>query len=296
MLCDVPEIDGSAGGGQLLRWALTMSAVTERSFEMHGIRGARDTPGLRPQHVAAVEAIGALTEATTEGVEVGSERITFRPTRRPYGSVSVDIGTAGSIPLVFDTVLPLAAAIEDPVSVTATGGTDVKWSPPIDYTRHVKLPLLSDLGIDAGIEVERRGFYPKGQGRARLTVEPSEVTQVDITERGGIEKVSVHSVASTDLRDASVADRQAATAEDELRGRVKAPVETSVSYDETASTGSVIVIAARFRDAAAGFNALGDPGSCGFIQVLPRWTRSGGRPPRRSTASIPRHRGWVCFN
>ena len=45
---------------------------------------------------------------------------------------------------MFDALLPLATALAEPATVTATGGTDVEWSPPMDYLQRVKLPLLSD--------------------------------------------------------------------------------------------------------------------------------------------------------
>jgi RNA 3'-terminal phosphate cyclase (ATP) len=48
------ELDGSTGGGQLLRTALSLSAVTGDPFEMTGVRGDRPDPGLKPQHLAAV--------------------------------------------------------------------------------------------------------------------------------------------------------------------------------------------------------------------------------------------------
>ncbi|WP_380674314.1 RNA 3'-terminal phosphate cyclase [Salinigranum sp. GCM10025319] len=166
------DLDGSDGGGQLLRTALTLACLSERAFEMTGIRADRPTSGVRPQHLACVEAAATLTEATVEGDAVGSETLTFRPTRPPKGDTSVDVGTAGSVALVFDTVLPLAVGLDAPVSVTATGGTDVKWAPTFDYLRRVKLPLLARYGLAAAVDLHRRGFYPVGGGEATLHVAP----------------------------------------------------------------------------------------------------------------------------
>ena len=137
------DVDGSEGGGQLLRTALTLSALTERPFEMTGIRANRPSPGLRPQHLACVETVAALTEADVSGASVESDRLAFTPKRPPNGSATVAVGTAGSVTLVFDTVLPLAVGIDAPLRVTASGGTDVKWAPPFDALRRVKLPLLA---------------------------------------------------------------------------------------------------------------------------------------------------------
>ncbi|WP_394327493.1 RNA 3'-terminal phosphate cyclase [Haladaptatus sp. W1] len=38
------EIDGTVGGGQLLRTALSLSAVTETPFRMTDVRGSRPNP------------------------------------------------------------------------------------------------------------------------------------------------------------------------------------------------------------------------------------------------------------
>ena len=77
-------MDGSAGegGGQILRTALSLSAITGKPFAIHHIRANRIKPGLRPQHKAATEAMAQLCAAEVTGVEVGSERIEFRPTKK----------------------------------------------------------------------------------------------------------------------------------------------------------------------------------------------------------------------
>src|SRR5690242_4308563 len=107
-------IDGSRGegGGQILRTALTLSLLTGRAFRMTRIRANRERPGLRPQHLKAVEA-AALLGGEVRGAEVGSRELAFRP--RPYAprDLKLDIGTAGSAALVLQTLhLPLAMRAE----------------------------------------------------------------------------------------------------------------------------------------------------------------------------------------
>ena len=67
-------LDGShgEGGGQILRTALTLSLLTGRPFRIVRIRANRDKPGLRPQHLAAVEAAARLGDAEVSGGAVGS--------------------------------------------------------------------------------------------------------------------------------------------------------------------------------------------------------------------------------
>jgi RNA 3'-terminal phosphate cyclase len=42
------------------------------------------------------------------------------------------------------------------------GGTDVSFSPPIDFTKRLLVPALESMGAGVGVELVRRGFYPKG--------------------------------------------------------------------------------------------------------------------------------------
>ena len=254
------RIDGGAGGGQLVRWAVAMSAVRSVPVEVTDIRGARETPGLRPQHVAAVTAAAKFADATVSGVEVGSEAITFDPESVTGGSHSIDVGTAGSVALVFDTILPLAVRAREPIVLAATGGTDVKWAPPIDYHRFVKLPALHRWGLESRLEVHRRGFYPKGGGKATLAAEPARGGQITVTDRGGLESIAVHSIATADLEDADVAERQAAAAQERLEDVVPVAVDTSSTHTEADSTGSVVLLVAEYEHSRAGFSALGEPG------------------------------------
>jgi RNA 3'-terminal phosphate cyclase (ATP) len=254
-------LDGSAGGGQLVRTALTCAAVSGEPFKMRYVRRARSNPGLQAQHCAAIEAVADVADAATSGVEVGSEAFTFEPGEDPPedeepvlgGSTSVEVGTAGSVPLVFDALLPLAVALDEPLTARLTGGTDAKWAPPFDYFRHAKLPLLADHGLDADVSLGRRGFYPRGGGEATLTVNPSSLSALDVGERGGRESLTAYSVAEASLEDDNVAERQV----DPLPGDADANTE----YAEADSPGSAVVLVAEYEQSRAGFAALGERGT-----------------------------------
>lgn len=255
------RIDGGRGGGQLLRWAVAMAAIRTTSIEVVNIRGARDSPGLRPQHVAALKAAATFTDATVSGLSVGSVRITFEPHAINGGTGTVDVGTAGSIALVFDTVLPFGGRTAEPITLTATGGTDVKWSPPLSYHSDVKFPVLAMSGFRGEIDIERRGFYPKGGGRATLHVEPGALDPIELTDRGPLERLDVHSIATEDLEDASVASRQAEAAEEALKNVIQAPIRSVAEYVAADSTGTVVLVLPKYDASRAGFSALGEPGT-----------------------------------
>lgn len=252
------EIDGGDGGGQVVRTAVTLSALSGRAVTVEDVRGDRSTSGMRPQHVAAVEAAAALCSATVEGTTTGADALVFDPGPLRADDVAVDVGTAGSVPLVFDTVLPLATALTEPATVTATGGTDVEWSPPVDYLRRVKLPLLSMAGLEADLSVDGRGFYPVGGGEATLSLSPSSLDPISAVDRGPLRRLEVHSVATTDLADAEVAERQAAAVAEGVDA--DAPIGAEATYAEADSPGSVVVLAAVYEGSRAGFGALGEAG------------------------------------
>ena len=68
------EIDGSygEGGGQIVRTALALSTLTGKSFKVSDIRKGRPQPGLKAQHVTAVEALKQICDAKTSAVQIGS--------------------------------------------------------------------------------------------------------------------------------------------------------------------------------------------------------------------------------
>ncbi|MBP2250795.1 RNA 3'-terminal phosphate cyclase (ATP) [Halarchaeum solikamskense] len=250
------SISGADGGGQLVRSAAAFACLSGHAVEVTDVRAARESPGLKRQHVAALDALAAITDADLDGASVGSERVTIDPGPVTGGAARVEIGTAGSVPLVFDAVLPLAARLDSAFELTVTGGTDVRWAPPLDYLAHVKLPLLRAHGLEATVTPDRRGFYPAGGGAATLTLRPSEIDPLVLPSRGPRRAIDVRSVASASLADADVAQRQADAASEAVTG----DVSTTVASAETDSPGSVVTLVARYAETRAGFSALGERG------------------------------------
>jgi RNA 3'-terminal phosphate cyclase (ATP) len=253
-------VDGSRGGGQLLRTALSLAVVTDTPFRIEEIRGERPKPGLRPQHLAAVDLVADLCEATVEGAELGADTLTFAPGDERHTSLTANIETAGSVTLLFDTVLPVAAAADEPYEVTATGGTDVKWSPTVAYHRRVKLPLLAEWGLDASIDLARTGFYPAGGGEATLRTTPSSLSPLDLETRGTLERVEVYSKAAESLEEREVAERQAARARERLEDAGHPVDVRETASVSTRSPGSSLLLCAVYENTRAGFDALGERG------------------------------------
>ncbi|MEF8848690.1 MAG: RNA 3'-terminal phosphate cyclase [Candidatus Thermoplasmatota archaeon] len=170
------KIDGSygEGGGQILRTAIGLSVLTDKDVEVFNIRANRSNPGLRPQHYTAIKIMKEICNGNVEGLRVGSSRIVFHPGSLSQGSYSFDIGTAGSITLVFQTFLLGTLKTEDEIKLALTGGTDVKWSPPWDFFEKVFLKNIDGIGIKTDSRLLKRGYYPKGGGKAEVSIKPVE--------------------------------------------------------------------------------------------------------------------------
>ena len=168
------EIDGSRGegGGQTLRNSVALSCITGRIIKIRNIRAGRKKPGLRAQHLAVVKTLSDMCGAEVSGCEPNSTEIVFRPGRGGQSKITANIGTAGSIPLVLQAVIPAAALSHRAVRLDIVGGTDVPYSPTLDYVRLVWREACCRFGISFDVEVARRGYYPAGGGRATASVRP----------------------------------------------------------------------------------------------------------------------------
>src|SRR5712692_3495853 len=158
------DVDGTLGegGGQILRTAVALASVLGKQIRVFNIRAGRSKPGIMAQHLTGVTAAAQICKASTDGAEVGSNELVYRPARSKGGRYRFDVGTAGSVTLVLQTLMPFLAFAQEPVEVQLIGGTDVKWSPPVDYLQRVMLPILRRMGYNGDLKVIRRGHYPRG--------------------------------------------------------------------------------------------------------------------------------------
>ncbi len=261
------EIDGSMGegGGQILRTAIALSAITGKPVRIYNIRAKRDNPGLRPQHLTAVKAIAQLCNARVKGADVGSMVLEFYPSTVKGGDYVFDIGTAGSISLVLQALLPVLAYADRPVRVKIRGGTDVPMAPTIDYVREVLARLTEALGYRFDVRVERRGHYPKGGGMVVVAVEepPGGFKARDFVERGQLREVALRSHAVRLPK--HVSERQAKSAVAVLREALKVEPRVELEYyeegrDPHLGPGSGVTIWALFDKSTMGSDSLGAPG------------------------------------
>ncbi|MEM2875141.1 MAG: RNA 3'-terminal phosphate cyclase [Candidatus Hadarchaeales archaeon] len=186
------EIDGSMGegGGAVLRVALALSAVSGQAVRIYNIRARRDNPGLQHQHLSSVEALAMISDAKVEGAHLNSMELTFEPGRIKGGRYRVSIGTAGSTILAIQPLMIASAFADRPVEVEVTGGTDNPKAPPVDYLRHVTVPVLKRMGYQVDLKCLRRGHYPRGGGVVVARMEPvGEFLPIAMLDCGKVKEI-----------------------------------------------------------------------------------------------------------
>jgi RNA 3'-terminal phosphate cyclase (ATP) len=258
---EILSVDGAMdeGGGQIVRMAVALSAITGKAIEISRIRAKRSVPGLAGQHCAAVQAVARMCHAQVTGCEKGSTRIAFYPEGIRRAGITTDIGTAGSIPLVLQAWLPVA--LRTGGAITVTGGTEVQFSPTIDYLEHVFLPVLRRSGAAITVEILERGYYPRGGGRVRVLVEFSDISPITLdttAEPGGGQEGRTRCgicSCSSNLPD-HVAERQARRAMEILGADQGANCKLWIDRRSGVSTGSSCTV----WTGAKGGSALGARG------------------------------------
>ncbi|MEE9150398.1 MAG: RNA 3'-terminal phosphate cyclase [Thermoplasmata archaeon] len=258
------EIDGShgEGGGQILRTAISLSSLTKKPVRITNIRANRPNPGLNYQHVVAIKSVAELCNADVKGLNKGSKEVEFHPHEIRGGKFHFDILTAGSTTLVLQACLLPSLFASEETEFRITGGTDVKWSPPIDYFRFVFAPLLRKMGGEAIIVLGRRGHYPKGGGEIIARVKPLEkLLSLPLEERGDLK--TVRGIAHVSNLSNKIVDRMKHTAL--LRLVDCEDVKVSEEHypqgkDPSHGAGTGIVLWANYENTVLGGNGLGEKG------------------------------------
>lgn len=255
------EIDGSygEGGGQVLRTVLSLSAILLKPIKLYNIRAKRPKPGLQPQHLACLRACRELTSAITMGEELHSQEIIFSPQRRPKrDTYFFNIGTAGATSLLFQTLLyPLA--FSEGGTLILQGGTHIPHSPTFHYLERVFQPVLTAFGYKFSLSLEKAGFYPKGGGKIRASIDKTSLFKLPkFTPGFYVEKVEVISLCSDDLP-THIIERQAQAAYETL-SKTNIQVQISKIKLPSSSPGTMVFVYGKDGEKHAGFTALGKKG------------------------------------
>ena len=190
---DFLKIDGSFGdgGGQILRTAITLSCITQKPIQLENIRKNRKNPGLRPQHLTAIKILGKICNAKINGLEVGSTTVKFVPTDMKDKILDEDVGTAGSISLILAALIPAVSLCKKNLEIRIRGGTDVSWSPTSEYTKRVLSEAYSRMGINFSMNIEKRGYYPKGGGIVNAKISSCKELKPIVLEKRNTKRAEI---------------------------------------------------------------------------------------------------------
>lgn len=253
------EIDGAygEGGGSIVRMATALSALMQETINIRNIRSNRPKQGLMLQHLNAIKAVAQLSNASCDELYMGSNEIFFKPESLRGGDFEINIKTAGSIALVLQAFMIPACFAKSEVNITICGGTDVRWSPSINYLQNVTLPLLKTMGYIAEIDIIRRGHYPRGGGIVNVTIDPiKKLKPIRNTE---LEVNKIRGISHCVRLPEHVAVRQAESAEKVLKvNGFDAEIEIEIS-NNALGAGSGIILWSEGKSRIGG-SAIGQRG------------------------------------
>ena len=253
-------LDGSEGegGGEILRTALSLSLITGRPFESPASAPTGGPPACA-RSTSRAFAAPRPSAAAAARAPAWADQLLFEPGPTRSGDYVLEVGTAGSTPLLFQCLFfPLALAGGG--SLILRGGTHLPHSPTLP------LPLL-DLGPNGGclrtgvhLQLRYAGFYPQGGGEFVASVPPpgEPPSVVDLPARGTLHDVDVTSfVGGLPFH---IAERQAKAAVSALREHGMYCEAENLPLPTLRSVGTTVFVRAQFENTAAGFSALGERG------------------------------------
>jgi RNA 3'-terminal phosphate cyclase (ATP) len=269
---DFLKINGGhgEGGGQIIRSAIALSCITKQPIHLENIRKNRKISGLRPQHLTAITILQKIANAKVIGAEIGSTELKFIPDNIENLDLEADVGTAGSIPLILQVLIPVVALSQKKLDLKIKGGTDVLWSPSIDYTQHVLREAYSRMGIKFSFELCKRGYYPKGDGEINLQINPSNVKSISFSKRK--------------TNDVKLICSFSKLANEEIKNKIKEIVKklndanfivnVEIKSEEALDSGASLLIYSIDDDSIIGIDGLYNKKTCEFDLDIDKFIQS----------------------
>ncbi|MFQ6121658.1 MAG: RNA 3'-terminal phosphate cyclase [Dehalococcoidales bacterium] len=252
-----------SGSGTIVRFAVSLATLLGEELQLTNIRAKREKPGLRPQHLKAIQAIQQICDGSLTGGEIGSKEIRFKPRRKFKGGYyEWDIGTAGSTTLLVMTLLPAACFSRGRVSFKVSGGLFQDFAPSAYHLQYVLFPLLKKMGITARLAIVRPGYVPRGGGIIEVEVESmtGKIKPIELPSPGKVTRIGGVALSSH-LRERKVSQRMAAKCNEVLKsGGYSAEIAT-VYEDSALQRGAALAIQAETSSGCIiGADRAGAPG------------------------------------
>mgnify|MGYP000459918821 CR=1 FL=1 len=188
------------------------------------------------------------------GAEIGSTELKFIPGDIDSLELSEDVGTAGSMSLILQVLIPVVAISQKKLSLTIKGGTDVLWSPSIDYTQHVLKEAYSKMGIKFSIELIKRGYYPKGGGEIKLQVFPSKLKSISFSKRNSknVELICTFSKIAIEIIEREIQKIKNKLTDEDYK------VKVEINNQEAIDSGASLLVYSIDENSIIGVDALFD--------------------------------------
>lgn len=289
------ELDGNygEGGGALLRVALATSTITGMPFRIKNIRSGRSKPGLKAQHLHAINALKQISSAKSSEIELGTTELWFQPGKVKGGTYSFDIGTAGSITLFLQAIILPCMFATSKINLIIKGGTCGKWQASVDYLREILLPQLERFVKKINLKILKRGYYPKGGGEISLEISPlvklqkknihelikevsEKVKRINLGEQGKIQQIRGVLNISEELSEFNIDERITRSAkvcvQNKLKENEDVPINIRTELVNTLSQGGELLLwSVHNRDE---WNNINNPIRIGSSTVLEKGKKS----------------------
>ena len=234
------------GGGSVVRISVALAAATRSPLKLTNIRSNRSNPGLRAQHLEAINALRQLSGFEISGAELGSKKVSIYQYGKRRNEATVRINTAGSISLVAQAVQYYALTRETEIRLNILGGaTHGKWAPSVEFITNVTFKILKKMNKIIDVKIDRHGFFPKGGAQSYFIFHPHDkILPLNLIEKGILEEINVFSTVSSHLKKRKVAERQI----DSFVKLAKPTVNTihHINYVDSVSPGTGLTIVNKY--------------------------------------------------
>ncbi len=231
------------GGGSLVRISTALASAIEKPLRLFNIRAKRTHPGLRAQHIEAINAITQFSGMNSDKLKVGNTETILTKENEQLDKATVQIGTAGSINLVAQAVLFYSLSQKRDLVLKIDGGaTHGKWAPSVEYIQNITHNFIEKMQKDVLVNVERFGFYPKGGAKAIFQFKGhNNLSPLNLIEKGKLDKISLYSTVSKTLAVRDVAKRQIQSFLKKVRPTVEIDEHTNYVDSLCPGTGLTVI-------------------------------------------------------
>ncbi|KAG6971477.1 hypothetical protein JG687_00001998 [Phytophthora cactorum] len=265
------EIEGSIvlnggdgeGGGQLLRVATALAAVTQRVVRVHSIRANRKAPGLRNQHLSTIELVAALSAGgklsdfmqvplrtllarfgLAYNVEV-SKRMFF-PGGGPSGHVQVSVN-----PIDGEKTLQAIDLTESSTSVrrvfirVTAFGSSANENMAEHYASALKLAVrntFTGVGEDLVMEVECIVETTAATNQKKKTFRPHKPKERTAVSALVVLETATNGLISLD-RTVNVNESTASILADQMNSKLSEYLQSGACVDEHLADNAVVLMA-----------------------------------------------------